>query len=129
MSAFNLNDNVTLLALADAGRRTTTFTGTGVDVRDFIGKGAVVLQADGVSGASPTLNGKLMDSPDNSTDWQDVTGATFAQVTVAGGELNAKIGVDFNAVRRYLRFVGTIGGTSTPTFDFAVSLLGRKQIV
>ena len=128
MGAFNLDGTTTLVALGPAGRRTSTLTGAAFDVRDYIGTGAIVQQASAaVAGTAPTLNGKIQDSADGSTGWADVAGAVFAEVTDAAA--NEKIGIAFNAVKRYLRYVGTIAGTDTPTFDFACALIGRKQIV
>jgi hypothetical protein len=128
MSAFNVHDNVTMLELAAVAARTATLTATGVDVRDFIGKGKIVaMSAPATAGTNPTLNIKVQDSANNS-DFADVSGMTFTQVTGAADLIEA-IPVEFNAIRRYVRIVGTIGGTDTPAFTFGVVVIGRKQIV
>lgn len=113
-----------LINLADIAARTTTFTGTGVDVKKHEGDVAVILDVGAVSGTTPTLDGKIQDSADGSTDWQDVSGATLTQVTAANA--SQKIAVDLNKARQFIRFVGTIAGT-TPSFTFGVKALATPK--
>lgn len=128
MTAFNLHDNVNLVELAAVASRTATLTATGVDLRDYIGKGKIVAMSGPASaGTDPTLDIKIQDSADNSS-FADVAGMTFTQVTDAADLIEA-IAIDFNAIRRYVRVVGTLGGTSSPAFTYGVALIGRKQIV
>ena len=76
-----------------------------------------------VSGTTPTLDGKIQDSADGAT-FADVTGLTYTEVTVS---TNAQaIQVDTRAVRRYVRYVGTIAGT-TPSFAVCVHALAEKK--
>jgi len=113
--------------LANPASNTSTLTGSSVDILDVDGSMLIVQQVGTVSGTTPTWDGKIQDSADGSTDWQDVTGATFTQVT-ASNKIHA-IKLEASQVRRYIRYVGTIGGTSTPTFPVAVSAWGRKATV
>jgi len=113
--------------LANPASNTSTLTGSSVDILDVDGPMLIVQQVGTVSGTTPTWDGKIQDSADGSTDWQDVTGATFTQVT-ASNKIHA-IKLEASQVRRYIRYVGTIGGTSTPTFPVAVSAWGRKATV
>lgn len=112
--------------LANITTATSTVTGSAVDVRDAEGDLMVVQAVGAVSGATPTLDGKLQDSADGATGWADVSGATFTQVTAANNV--QKIVVRANAMRRYVRYVGTIGGTS-PSFALGALAFGRKQAV
>lgn len=106
-------------------RATSTQTGTGVDRQGFL-SALLVLEVGTVSGTSPTLDVKLQDSADDST-YADVSGETLAQVTATGASKSKS--VDMTSLRRYVRAVGTIAGT-TPSFDFGVELvLGGDDVV
>lgn len=98
--------------------RTSTANGTGVDLQGAADV-LVVLNNGTTSGTSPTLDVKIQDSADNST-FADVTGLTFTQVTAALTN-PVTLQVDPRAVRRYIRAVATIGGT-TPSFACSVSV-------
>lgn len=96
-----------------------TATGNGSSVDNTAATtngGAGHLHVFSKSGTSPTLDVKIQHSTDNST-WVDLitftqaTDITSERITVAAG----------TTVRRYLRAIRTIGGTSTPTFSVAVS--------
>ena len=112
----------------DAGRFITTANGVGVNVSSFIGKLKAMLNFGAGGGTTPTLDVKIQDSAD-STDgsdgtWADVTGLTFTQVIDAASLQS--IAIDTRAVRKWIRTVKTITGTS-PTFDGAVTVVGQKQ--
>ena len=116
-----------VLSLLDPADRTATANGPAVDILDYEGYAAAILQSAAGTGTTPTLDVKLQDSADGSTGWADIAGAAFAQVTNAAA---SKQIVKFNAsaARRYIRAVATVGGT-TPSFACAVSFIGKKQIV
>jgi len=116
-----------VLSLLDPSERNATANGSAVDILNYEGQAAAILQSAAGTGTSPTLDVKLQDSADGSTGWADITGATFTQVTNAAPSAQA---VKFNAsaARRYIRAVATVGGT-TPSFACAVSLVGKKQII
>lgn len=121
----DLSTPLTLTSVVDIAAKTSTVTATGVDISAYKG-GLLIQQHVGVvSGTSPTLDGKLQSSPDNST-WTDITGATFTQVTASNS--TQKIGVNVRTAVKYLRYVGTIAGTS-PSFTMGVTLLGQKERV
>lgn len=125
MSPSDINTPLTQTSVSAIAARTATVTATGVDISGYKG-GVIVQQLVGVvSGTTPTLDGKLQSSPDNST-WTDISGATFTQVTAT--DSFQKIGVQVQAAAKYLRYVGTIAGTS-PSFTMGVVLLGQKERV
>ena len=80
-----------------------------------------IQQVGTVSGTSPTLAGKIQESSDGTT-WTDVANATFAQVTAS----NNYQAISFERTKRYLRYVGTVGGTS-PSFAIAVVISEQKK--
>lgn len=124
MSFFNIHGPTSLGSLFIPAARTTTANGTSIDVLDYMGVAKAILDSALGTGTTPTLDVKIQDSADNSV-FADVAGAVFAQVTAAANVLLA-IALDMDAVRRYIRAVATIGGT-TPSFTFSVHLVGRKN--
>jgi hypothetical protein len=114
------------LVLAAAGRRTSTLTGTGIDVLAYEGVALVVLNASAGTGTNPTLDVKLQHSDDDST-YADVTGGAFTQVTDGAGTAGVQVKrINVSDLKRYVRVIGTIAGT-TPSFDFAVEFVGIKK--
>jgi hypothetical protein len=109
--------------LASAASRTSTLTGTGIDVLEYEGVALVLLNASAGTGTSPTLDVKLQHSDDDST-YEDVTNGTFSQVTDAAETAGVKVmKLNVSDLKRYLRVIGTIAGT-TPSFDFGVEFVG-----
>jgi hypothetical protein len=93
--------SVELLA-AGSKAATANATGSGVDVSAYEGPMIVVQNIGAVTGSCA---GKIQDSADGSTDWQDVTGATFTSATAAGQQ---SITIFPDQVRKYIRYLGTI---------------------
>jgi hypothetical protein len=118
---------VSVLSLFDPSDRSASANGTAVDILNYEGHAAAILQSAPGTGTTPTLDVKLQDSADGSTGWADVTGAAFSQVTNAAASAQV---VKFNAsaVQRYIRAVATVSGT-IPLFTCAVSFVGKKQII
>ena len=113
----------TAAVLAPADRRTSTLTGTSIDVLEYEGVALVLLNASAGTGTSPTLDVKLQHSDDDST-YEDVTSGAFSQVTDAAETAGVKVmKLNVSDLKRYLRVVGTIAGT-TPSFDFGVEFVG-----
>jgi hypothetical protein len=109
--------------LAPAASRTSTLTGTGIDVLEYEGVALVLLNASAGTGTSPTLDVKLQHSDDDST-YEDVNSGAFSQVTDAAETAGVKVmKLNVSDLKRYLRVVGTIAGT-TPSFDFGVEFVG-----
>lgn len=119
-----LNESYKALELFAPATRTASANGTGVDLNTIrrADAGSVVLHIGTVTGTSPTLDVKLQDSDDNST-FADVSGAVFAQKTATA---LSRMNVDLKVVRRYVRAVATIAGT-TPSFPCSVVLLAAQN--
>ena len=123
----NLGSKTYVGSLLGADSRNASANGTGFDLQgsnDAEGEAIVILDSEAGSGTSPTLDVKLQDSADNSS-WSDISGKTFTQVTDGGAGFE-KISINTNDVRRYVRAVATLGGTS-PVFVCAVSLVYSKK--
>ena len=107
-----------------AGTYTANVDGAGIDLQGYQGVLKVILSSGDGGGTGPTLDAKIQDSADNST-FADVPGKVFAQVTSASIQ---SLAIDTRAVKRYIRAVLNITGTS-PTFGLAVTAVGQKQIM
>jgi hypothetical protein len=101
---------------------TSTVTGSAVDLITGDGRCFAVQQVGAVSGTTPTLAGKIQESADGSTGWADISGATFTTVT-ATDNVQA---ITFDRTQRYVRYIGTIAGT-TPSFAVAVIVSEQKK--
>jgi hypothetical protein len=112
----------------ESGEYTSTETGTGIDLTDYEGLMVAVLNSSAkTAGTDPTLDVKLQHDPAVGGSYADISGATFAQVTTSAS-LEVVV-FNVSAVDGFVRAVGTIGGTSTPTFDFGVTFYGFKKAV
>lgn len=100
---------------------TAAATSAWIDVRSYEGDLACIQLVGAVTGS---IVGKIQDATDGSgTGAADVTGATFA--SASGGNAQ-EIAVSANAVRGWIRYVGTI--TTGPALVGA-SFMGRPKIV
>lgn len=126
MTISDFNTPLTQTSASAIAARTSTVTTSAVDLRTYKG-GIIIQQLVGVvSGTTPTLDGKIQTSADGSTNWTDISGATFTQVTAS--DSFQKIGIVENQTLGYIRYVGTIAGT-TPSFTMGVVVLAMKERV
>src|SRR5262245_6280085 len=85
--------------------------GTSIDCRGF--ERALAIFNSAPSGSGTTSDCKLQDgAQSNGSDAADVSGATFAQVTTAGGQKIETMDIDLRKRNRYLRLVHTGAGGS-----------------
>lgn len=124
MRTTDLNNELTVIEILAPAVKTASANGTGVDLQGYQGNLKLMLSSAAGTGTSPTMDVKIQDSADNST-FADVAGLTFAQVINAASLQS--LAVDSRAVRRYIRAVETIGGT-TPSFTRSLLAVGQKQI-
>jgi hypothetical protein len=113
------------LGLAVEAQINATGNGAALDLNDYEGEAAVVLNVRNVSGTTPTYDCKLQDSDDGSTGWADIAGAAFTQHTSTTGAVQ-KLALKTDSCKRYVRAVDTLGGTS-PVFQRSVTVLGIKK--
>lgn len=124
MNEQNLGDILQITAVLAPARKIASENGTGVDLQQYVGDYTVILSSSAGGGTTPTLDIKMQDSDDNST-FADISGAAFTQVTATAS--TQTVILNANAVKRYVRAVSTITGTS-PTFDMALVGVGVKQV-
>lgn len=120
----NFADHMQVLNLQAAASITGNGNGTGVDLKDYAGQIAVVLDAGNTAGTTPTLDVKIQDSADNSS-FADVTSGAFTQVTTVASV--QKMVLNKDQLRRYIRVVKTIGGTSSPAYVLSVKGYAIKK--
>lgn len=113
-----------VVELAACAERTSTLTGSGVEIRDFDGVAQVILMSSAATaGTTPTLNVKLQECDTVGGSYTDVAGATFSEVTDAADACQM-IAIKPGELKPFIKVIGTIAGTSTPTFQFGVVLVG-----
>lgn len=104
---------------------TSNTNGTGFDTQPYAANMVVDLSVSAGTGTTPTLDVKIQDSADNST-FADVSPAiAFTQSTTTANIQS--ISVDKRLVRRYVRAVSTVSGT-TPSYIVSANIRGYKQI-
>ena len=116
-----------LVALAPAERVTANNNSTGIDISQYIGTLKIKLDAQNQAGTNPTLDVKIQESDTIDGTYTDVTDGEFTQVTDAA-VADEDIILDTRALKKFIRTDDVIGGTDTPSFDRAVTLVGRKQV-
>ncbi len=104
--------------LHPVGQETATFTGATTniaDLKDFDGDIQIILDS-GAAAASGTMTGKIQTSDTTTSgDFSDVTGGGF---TAVGQEASTQvITLNRDALKRYIRFVGTIASSGTTTYS------------
>jgi hypothetical protein len=124
----NLSDLNALsdIAFSLPATATATITGAAIDLQQYIGVLKVSQHVGAVSGTTPTLDGKIQDSADGSTFADLATPLAFTEVTASTN--TQALQVDTRAVRRYVRYVGTIAGT-TPSYAVGVHAVGLEKTV
>ncbi len=106
--------------------QTTSFTGTFVDLRSMSANMAsAVMQVGAVSGTQGTMDVKMQASTATNTGFVDIPNATFTQVTTSGLTTGGALQIiSFQVPQRYVRAVGTGGGTFTSML-IGVSVFGQ----
>src|SRR5262245_39307055 len=102
---------------------TTSVNGPAGDLLAGDGRCFAVQTVGTLAGTSPSLAGKVQESPD-ATTWSDISGATFTTVTT-NDNVQA---ITFDRTQRYVRYVGTVAGTS-PQVPVAVVISEQKKQV
>lgn len=127
MNLQNVLPLATVLSLAEADERTADLDGTPIDTQDYEGQALAILNSGAASaGTNPTLDCKLQDCDTDDGTFADITGATFTQVTDAAALVEA-ISFNVSGCKRYVKLVGTLGGTDTPTFAYGGEFMGFKK--
>lgn len=99
----------TLFATSTGVSTDANASGSSVDLSsDGANIVSAILVVGNAAGTSPTMDIKLQESTDGSTNWTDVTNGAFTQVTTS----NQVQVIPFKPTKRYVRCTGTVGGTN-----------------
>jgi hypothetical protein len=120
----NLGDKTFVLSLLPSDVVTTTGLGSAVDLEDYEGEMAVVLDAE-AGGASITYAVKLQESDTSGGTYTDVTGGAFT-TTDANTALVEKISVNTNDMKRFVKLSITVAG-GTGAGAVSVTALASKK--
>lgn len=107
--------------LAPPAVQTSTFTSSALDILDYEGQFAVHQIVGTVTAGS--LAGKIQHCDTSGGSYVDVPNAAFTTVSVSTDI--QKLLVDTNACKRFIKYVGTITGTSVA---FSVMFEGMKKV-
>lgn len=120
----NLGDKTFVLSLLPNDVVTTTGLGSAVDLEDYEGEMAVVLDAE-AGGASITYAVKLQESDTSGGSYTDVTGGAFT-TTDANAALVEKISVNTNDMKRFVKLSITVAGGTGAGAVSVVALASKK---
>ena len=120
----NLGDKTFVLSLLPSDVVTATGLGSAVDLEDYEGEMAVVLDAE-AGGGSVTYACKLTESDTSGGTYTDVTGGAFT-TTDANTALVEKISVNTNDMKRFVKLsIAVAGGTGAGAVS-VVALASKK---
>jgi len=120
----NLGDKTFVLSLLPNDVVTTTGLGYAVDLEEYEGEMAVVLDAE-AGGASVTYAVKLQESDTSGGTYTDVTGGAFT-TTDANTALVEKISVNTNDMKRFVKLSITVAGGTGAGAVSVVALASKK---
>lgn len=119
-------EKLELLSLHPTAARTSTSSGTGVDLQQYDGDVVLILDSAAAgAGTNPTLDVTVEHSDASGSGYTAITGAAFTQVTNAASQ--QKLVISRDDAKRYVRVTYTIGGTNSPSFTFSVTGVGVKK--
>lgn len=123
--AANWADHVSVLNPVPVADVTATGNGTDIDLQQYSGQIAIIADVKNVAGTLPTMDISVQDSANNSSFAAISPAVAFAQVTTVAS--TQKIVLNKDNIRRYLRIVKTIGGTSSPEYYVSVKVFAVKK--
>jgi hypothetical protein len=124
MTMKNLGTKTTVLSLLPNDVVAASGTGSAIDLVDYEGDLAVVLDAE-AGGASITYAVKLTESDTSGGTYTDVTNGAFT-TTTANTALVEKISVNTDSMKRYVKADVTVAG-GTGAGAVSVVALGSKK--
>lgn len=108
-AGFSAPVNLSGLSIAPQSMPLGATNGLAVDGTTWGGQASATVAVGAIAGTAPTLDAKIQQSANGSSGWGDIY--TFAQITTA----NQVRKDSFLFTLPFLRAVGTVGGSATPT--------------
>lgn len=122
----NLGGKLQVKDILPVAAVTADGNGTAVDLLALHGDVAAVVDVSApVAGTNPTMDLKLQESDASGSGFTDITGGGFTQVTSSASV--QKISLNRNDLKRYVRIVKDIGGTSSPQYLISGKILGINK--
>lgn len=121
--ATNLGDILQQLAIHPIASVDADADSTGVDLLDYEGEIAFLLDVGAVSGTTPTAALKLQESSDDST-YTDISGGGFTSYTTVSSK--QKISLNSDNLKRYVRLNIDLGGT-LPVYLISCQAVAAKK--
>lgn len=112
--------------LSASAAQTATFTTAKQDGFKNCDSWVFQVNVTAISGTGATLDGKLQDSFDSGTTWQDVPNGAITQIVLAGGAIIQSVRSSSTPLCSMVRAVFTIAGT-TPSITFSASLYAKAK--
>jgi hypothetical protein len=116
----NAADKAQVLAIHPNASVLATGLGSAIDLNDYTGEIAFLLDADNIAGTNPTLLVKIQDCATSGGSYADVAGGAFTALAALASA--QKLSIKKELMQRYIKVSFTIGGTSDP--EYIVSLVG-----
>ena len=117
--------NTTIALMAPAAITATT-TAAAVDVSALHGLADVILNTGVTGGADEVADVKLTHCATSGGTYTDVANGAFAQVTYAGGASCQTLVVDADSLKKYVKVVATLDGT-TPAVTLGVTISAKRN--
>lgn len=115
--------------LAAVAARTSTLTGTAIDLRDFDGSVRIILKGVRTTGdLVPTIEASDVSGSgfaDITSSLQTPPGATGFGTINSGTDFVQEANLDVSAVKGFVRFIGT--ASNTPNHTYGVAVVGLKK--
>ncbi len=120
-------NELTFTSVVSAQSKNANFTVTGIDLSQYLGQVALIINVGTTSGTNPTLDVALSsgDANDGSNAVAFSPAVAAVQFTAAGQQI---LTFDKRSAGRYLKIAGTIGGTNTPTATVSMTLVAGKRV-
>ena len=103
----------------------TSITGSAFDAIALDGNMGAKQNVGTAISTSFTFTGKIQESDTATGTYADISGASFPAITSTTGAVIVNA-ISFQRTKRWLRYVGTIGGT-TPTMSLDALFLGQNK--
>ena len=103
----------------------TSITGAAFDAILFDNNMGAYQNVGSAASTSYTFTGKIQESDTATGTYADISGAAFPAITSTTGAVIVNA-ITFQRTKRFLRYVGTIGGT-TPSMSLDALFLGQTK--
>ncbi len=118
----NVAESFTVTRLLAAGTYTNPITGSGVDIRDYTGQVAVIVDCGPAQAGSGTAALQMYVGSSGTQASGFSSFGTLTSIPAAGG--TSVFAVDTQACQRYLRVTGDVAASGR--FPVSVSIVGKK---